>query len=436
MTAQNSELLKAYRDRFDALNAGIDSGIEQNRKATTVIRITDREGKPVSGAHVSLVQQTHDFNFGCNGVQIGQKNERNDEYEQEFVKLFNLVTTTVCWAVTEISEGKFRLAERDGDMFRRPPLDRIIAFGKKYGIRVKGQPLMADSWWPDWASRDAETLKKQWSAFIRVMGELYADKVDVWDVVNEAMCCPQRHPEFPLLDRDFTYVDWCFAEIEKVFPRKHGVFELNEATSINLGAPAETYFGIAKRLIDKGLPVQQIGFQFHMFTGDAGISHLKNEKLAPEEIIKTYQKFQTLGLPLAITEITVPSRMEGFDTEEGEAVQAEIAENLYRLWFSMPGMNTITYWNLMDGVHWKTEGDCRGCLLDVNMKEKPIYQALYQLIQRKWKTSLEAQTDENGEFSFRGFCGEYDLTVETETSRLSRSIGVHHGTDNAIGILL
>ncbi len=436
MTAQNAEMLKTYRARFDALKVQIDEGIEQNRKADAKIRVIDREGKPLSGAHVTLTQRTHDFSFGCNGVQIGQKNDRNEEYEQEFAKLFNLVTTTVCWAVTEVSEGRFRLAERDGDMFRRPPLDRIVAFGKKYGIRVKGQPLMADSWWPDWTSRDAETLKKQWSAFIRVMGECYADKVDVWDVVNEAMCCPRRHPEFPLLDPEYSYIDWCFAEIEKVFPKQHGIFELNEATHINTGAPADTYFGLAKRLIDKGLPLQQIGFQFHMTTGEGGIRHLKNENLPPEEIIRTYRKFASLGLPLAITEITVPSRMEGFDIEEGEEVQAEIARNLYRLWFSLPGMSTITYWNLMDGVHWKNEGDCRGCLLDVNMKEKPVYQALYQLIQRQWKTSLEAQTDDNGEIAFRGFCGEYDLTADTENARLSRVVGVHSGTDNQIRVTL
>ena len=436
MNKQTADMLKAYRDRAAALDASADAGIEKNRKENAKIKVVDREGKPLPNVHVSLHQEQHDFNFGCNGVQIGQKGERNEEYEQAFARLFNLVTTTVCWAVTEVSEGHFRLSERDGDMFRRPPLDRIVAFGKKYGIRVKGQPLMADSWWPDWASRDAETLKKQWVAFLRVMGELYADKVDVWDVVNEAMCCPKRHPDFPLLDEDYSFVDWCFEQIGQVFPARHGVFELNEATFINWGEKADTYFGIAKRLLEKALPLQQIGFQFHMFNSEQGIAHLKDERLPLNEIIQTYRKFNELGLPLAITEITVPSRMEGFDQEEGEAVQAEIARNLYRLWFSLPGINTITYWNLMDGVHWKQEGDCRGCLLDVNMKEKPIYQALYQLIQRNWKTHAEGETDENGVFAFRGFCGDYSLTAECGAGRLSRAAGVHHGADNETLIVL
>ena len=433
---QKADLLKAYRDRIAELDASFDAGIERNRKEGAIVRVVDRGGKPVPGAHLALHQKTHDFRFGCNGLQIGQKGELNQEYEREFARLFNLVTTTVCWSVTEIEEGKFRLAERDGDMYRRPPLDRIVAFGKKYGIRVKGQPLMADSWWPDWTSRDADVLKRQWSAFVRVMGETYADKVDVWDVVNEAMQCPSRHPDFPLLDKDYSYVDWCFAEIGRVFPKKHGVFELNEATNVNWGNPADTYFGIARRLVEKGLPLQQIGFQFHMTNGKEAIRHLKGENLPLASVLETYRKFSALGLPLAITEITIPSRIPDFSPEEGEALQAEIARNLYRMWFSLPAIDTITYWNLMDGAHWMNEGDCRGCLLDVNMKEKPVYHALYQLIQREWKTSLDAQTDEKGEFSFRGFCGEYALTAETETRRLSLPIGIHHGAKNEFLVTL
>ena len=436
MTTQTADMLKAYRDRVAALDATFDAGIEKNRKADATIRVVDRDGRPVPGVNLSLNQRTHDFNFGCNGVQIGQKGELNEAYEEEFARLFNLVTTTVCWSVTEVAEGKFRLAERDGDMFRRPPLDRIVAFGRKHGLRVKGQPLMADTWWPDWTSRDADTLKRQWSAFVRVMGESYADKIDVWDVVNESLLCPSRHPDFPLLDEDCSFVDWCFEEIGRVFPERHGVFELNEASHANWGKPADTYFGLAKRLLDKGLPVQQIGFQFHMTIGERAIRHLKDENLPLAPVMETYRRFAALGLPLAITEITVPSRLPDFDIEEGEALQAEIARNLYRMWFSLPAIDTITYWNLMDGTHWSKEGDCRGCLLDVNMKEKPIYQALYQLIQRKWKTSLEAQTDAKGEFAFRGFCGEYDLTAESETRRLSRSVGVHHGGGGEIRVVL
>ncbi len=97
MTTQTADMLKAYRDRVAALDATFDAGIKKNRKANATIRVVDRDGRPVPGVNLSLIQRTHDFNFGCNGVQIGQKGELNEAYEEEFARLFNLVTTTVCW---------------------------------------------------------------------------------------------------------------------------------------------------------------------------------------------------------------------------------------------------------------------------------------------------------------------------------------------------
>ena len=113
--------------------------------------------------------------------------------------------------------------------------------------------------------------------------------------------------------------------------------------------------------------------------------------------------------------------------------------HLFYQWCPWGAVHGLKYWyhvSSEDLMHWKNEGDCRGCLLDVNMKEKPIYQALYQLIQRNWKTHAEGETDENGVFAFRGFCGDYSLTAECGAGRLSRAAGVHHGADNETLIVL
>ena len=80
---------------------------------------------------------------------------------------------------------------------------------------------------------------------------------------------------------------------------------------------------------------------------------------------------------------------------------------LYRLWFSIPNMRGIIYWNLSDGVNWMNEGDCLGCLCDESICEKPSYQALYQLIRREWRTSAVLESDRNGEAKLRGFKGGY-----------------------------
>ena len=45
------------------------------------------------------------------------------------------------------------------------------------------------------------------------------------------------------------------------------------------------------------------------------------------------------------------------------------------------------------------------------MREKPAYQALYQLIKREWNTQARVTSDERGQAAFRGFYGTYDVTA-------------------------
>lgn len=428
--------LSAYRERVADMTESIDRGIKENRSSSLRIHLRDAEGKPIRDARLRLVQKTSDFDFGCNALQLGQLGERNTAYEQAFTHLFNTATTTACWAVTETREGMFRFAEADGDMNRRPPMDRVVAFCKKNGLKAKCQPLMADSWFPEWASHHAEEAKAQWRRFVSVVAERYSGTVDIWDVVNESLLCKGRSPDFPLLDDDLSYVDWSFETAAQLFPPRHGVFELNDGTQVNCGEDAQTYYRLAKRLKDKQLPLDSVGFQFHIFTGELAARHLQNQHLPQDELLKTYAMFGQLGVPLSITEITIPSRIPGLEGDEGEAVQAEIGRNLYRLWFAQPDIHSIIYWNFMDGVHWGNEGDCRGCLLDEQLREKPIYQALYQLIQRQWRTTELLRSGEDGGCECRAFHGGYELTVDSRTAHRSVALAVHAGEKNDVTIVL
>ena len=56
--------------------------------------------------------------------------------------------------------------------------------------------------------------------------------------------------------------------------------------------------------------------------------------------------YSGLGKPLQVTEVTVPAYS---NEAEDEAIQAEIIEKLYTVWFSHPAMEQIIYWNLVDG---------------------------------------------------------------------------------------
>ena len=137
--------------------------------------------------------------------------ENNDRYEQEFAKLFNLATTTFCWRDIEPESGKMRFAEGSPEIFRRPPPDRVVNFGRKYGISLKGQPLLADSWHPKWAVGTQEEVKRLYVGYFEKVAERYGKKFAIWDVVNEAFLSiaapfdpavrPERPGRFPWILR-------------------------------------------------------------------------------------------------------------------------------------------------------------------------------------------------------------------------------------------
>ena len=97
-------------------------------------------------------------------------------------------------------------------------------------------------------------------------------------------------------------------------------------------------------------------------------------------------------------------------TPEGEAWQAEKIESHYRLLFSHPAVEAITYWDLWDGGSflYSPHGFLRR-----DLSPKPSYEVLRRLIKDEWWTRLKGTTNEAGELRFRGFRGRYHVKITT-----------------------
>lgn len=431
------QLHQKYLKEYEEIADDIEQNIEKYRKSDAKIRIVDSNGMPINGVKVKVKQKTHDFKFGCNALVLGQLGEENKLYEEKILKLFNLVTTTICWSVYESPEGVFHFEDNGDEQYRRPPIDRVRKFAKENNLAFKGQPLVADSWWPEWSAKNPEELKSQYINYFKAINERYGKDFYLIDVVNEAYSAEKRTPEYPLFTPDLEYRNWAFEEVSKIFP-DNIIFNYNEGSQVNAGKDADMFFNDVKKLIESGCGVDSCSFQYHVMTykkngGDGDfINHLRGLYNAPKDIYKVYHKFCELGIPMYISEITVPTKDVGLDVRLGEEIQADILECLYKLWFSIPNMNGIIYWNLKDGVAFGREGDCLGCLIDENFMEKPSYQRLYQLIQRDWKTCTEAETDSDGYVSFRGFNGDYEITItKDQNSALTQVMSVHKDAQNS-----
>ncbi|MBQ8439857.1 MAG: endo-1,4-beta-xylanase [Clostridia bacterium] len=410
-----NEAIADYRRRYQELLPRLNADIEKYRKGHFKVKVVKKDGTPVI-AKVQAEQKKHFFDFGTSALMLGDMGDKEQAYRDAVSNLFNLVTTTFCWNVMETEPGKFRFEEGSEEIYRRPPSDRVLNFAKENGMKAKGQPLFCGRWCPDWVPKDPDELKRLWIHYVNEVAKRYDGEYSIFDVVNESYQSKgswQNMNGLPIPIDEF--VKWMLETAGEIFSDRC-VMERNEATHVNYGEHAERYYRENKKLLEEGVRLDSIGIQFHFYSGDTCMERLVSASglTSLETIYATYQKMSTLGVPLYISEITIPSVYEGMTPGEGEEFQAELLESLYRLWFSIPNMRGIIYWNIKDGDAWGKQAECRGCLIDEYVRKKKSYYALEHLIKREWNTCLTSATDDAGTLEFSGFYGDYHVTVTGE----------------------
>ena len=140
----------------------------------------------------------------------------------------------------------------------------------------------------------------------------------------------------------------------------------------------------------------------------------------PQQVWKVMNNLAETGLPIHLSEITITS--PSTDTK-GQQIQAVIAQNLYRLWFSCKNMMGITWWNIVDDCGAPGEPSVSG-LFHRDMSPKLSYYALDNLINHAWKTETSVKAGKNGEVKFRGFRGDYEITY-TDKAGNERIVTYH-----------
>ena len=358
----------------------IQDGIEKNRKGNFTV-------KAKAGEKVAVKLKNHKFRFGCNMFmldEIPDDKSKNEIYKAKLTEFFNMATVPFYWDATEPEEGKTRYEKNSAKLYRRPPADLCVEFCEKNGLEPREHALCYNGFFPDWLK--AKTVEEEKALIEKRMQEIssrYADKIPTIEVTNE-MLWPSGKTQFYSQP---DYIDFCFKLAEKYFP--NNTLCINEWSSIweSNETPWDNYYSYINGELLKGGRIDAIGMQYHVF-------HKKEKYL--EETRKLYDLAQS---------------------------QADVLEKLYSLWFSYPNVSQIVYWNLVDGyAAFTTPGDMeggenyyRGGLLRFDMSEKPAYKRLKHLIKEVWTTDETILADKNGNVNFRGFYGEYEVTVGKKT---------------------
>ena len=446
----------------------IDADIERNRKADGEFQLP----ASAAGREILVEQLSHDFVFGAhifNFDQLGS-DERNARYRELYGTLFNSATVAFYWKTLEPEEGhpRFQAGYRDTAEFwnhcpepnrqphwRRPAVDPVVEFCRSKGIRLHGHTLVwGNNTWqiPDWlinripfdylkkadlernpanhtlpgnatahafegmSVREMEEALPEYTTLINTLmakriieiAMRYGDKVDSWDVVNESSAdfgqglmvpgsklCKSAYGPMP---GDYAYRGFKFAE---------SVLPPQAKLNINDYNLCDAYAEQVNDLRARGCRIDIMGAQMHLFNPQTCLDIAEGRSLvqSPDKVRETMKRIGRAGLPIHLSEITITSPGSG---RHGQIVQAGIARNLYRLWFSLEPMMGITWWNVVDGCGAPGEPAASG-LFTREMEPKLSYFALEKLILHEWRTRLVRTADAESRVAFRGFRGRYRL---------------------------
>ena len=356
-----------------------DKEIERLRQADVLVRVVDAAGKAVSGAQVSAELRRHEFLFGCNIYMFDRfgSAKENDLYKQRFAELFNYATVGFYWRSYEPQRGKPDYAYTD----------KVVAWCQEHGIRMKGHPLLwgHEAGVPQWCNgQPAPEVQKQRVG--EILGR-YGGKIAAWEVVNE----PAHLPDIRI-DQPYRWA-------RQADPNAYLIVNDYEV----LGTGCVPFFDLLSKAKAAGVPFDGIGIQAHE---PVGVRFPLN---SVKEILDHYA---TLGKDLHITEFTPTSggqKILGEDVEGAwdDAAQADYAVKFYRTCFGHKAVAAITWWDLCDAGAWQNGGG----MLRKDLSPKPVYAALRRLIGQEWSTRATGRSDKDGSFSFRGFLGQYDVSV-------------------------
>ena len=381
----------------------------KHRLGEKTITVVKADGEPVANREFTIKQTGHQFLFGSTAFEAiplvnneldAKKTELAKEIFQKYFEVFNYSTLPFYWGRFEPAEGK------PGTERYKKASEWLISKGNK----LKGHPLCWHTVTAPWLleRNNEQIFQMQLDRIYRDVTD-FAGLVDIWDVINEAVIMPI----FKKYDNGIT-------RLCKDMGRIPLIRELFQATRkanpdaillINDFETSESYDILIEGCLESGIAIDAIGIQSHMHQGYWGV----------DKTLEILERFSRFKLPIHFTEVTLvsgkimpPEIVDLNDyvvdswpsTQEGEERQAEEISLHYKTLFAHPLVESITYWNFVDGG-WL--GAPAG-LLRKDGSIKPSYEQLHKLIKSEWWTGEKTYiTDETGTINITGFYGDYEI---------------------------
>jgi len=286
---------------------------------------------------------------------------------------------------------KFGAIRPDLGIVRFATADRLCAFAEVSNLLIRGHNLIWNEFLPDWVKHLTKSeISELLDRHIDEVAGRYAGRVHSWDVVNEPIWPDHNNvnglrggPWFAALGPD--YIERSFRRARQADP--HAKLVLNEA-GIEYASPSGSrrrYFllQLIKRLLDKSVPLDAIGFESHLWA-PTGYDR--------DVFLEFTKSIQDLGLDIYITELDVSD----LDLPDDIGIRDRVVADCYRSYIrditNFPSVKVIITWELSDKWSWRADGIRSGRTptarwprtlpFDIHMQPKLAYQAITDALRK------------------------------------------------------
>ncbi|MEJ6951299.1 endo-1,4-beta-xylanase [Natronospora cellulosivora (SeqCode)] len=370
--------------------AEANARIEELRKRDVQVRVVDQNNNPVPGAYVDVSQVSKSYPFGS---ALSIDSFHNPQYTDFFKENFNwaVFENAAKWYHTEPSRGNYNY--RDSDM--------MYEWCEENDIKVRGHCVFwaVDQYVQHWVQNlSDQELRQEVDKRLEDIVPRYRGKFLHWDVNNEML-----HGDFYARRLGEDIRTYMFQRTKELDP--DAKLFINDYNVISYSS-TDAYAAQIQDLLDQGAPIEGIGAQGHF-----------GETVDPIEVKSRLDRLAEFGLPIWISEYD--------STTPDEYQRADNLETLYRLAYSHPAVEGIMMWGFWASDHWRGQ-DAAIVNHDWSLNEAG---RRYQQLMDEWETHESGYTNNAGSYNFRGFHGNYDITVNVPgQDTIVRNIDVEEGS--------
>ncbi len=247
--------------------------------------------------------------------------------------------------------------------------DQQVQFAQANNMEVHGHTLVWHSQLPNWVSNGSWTESSLTSVMYdhidTVMGR-YQGHIAAWDVVNEAFNEDGSYRTSVFYNTiGQKYIELAFQRARSADPNAKLIY--NDYNIEALGSKSNAVYNMLADFVNRGVPVDGVGFQMHLASGGINYSSLSSNM----------QRFAGLGLEIYITEMDVRYATPISQTDLNN--QATIYRNVLNRCLLQPACKALQIWGFTDKYSWIPEvfsGQGDALIFDSNYAPKPAYYAL------------------------------------------------------------